>query len=161
MVKHWKFFFFSLYVFWRTSGPFFTIFFLCCPSQRSARGLVPSQMATHQEIVNQLWAGNSVSVPTVGHMAPLPHTATFSNFLNFILTQINQVPSWFLFCNNFRCFPFIIILMLLFVDSYFTVADQCRSFAIGPVCPRSAALSTVSRWAVTRQSAFTALLVTL
>jgi hypothetical protein len=32
-------------------------FLLCCPSQRSARSQVPSQVATHQEIGSQLWAG--------------------------------------------------------------------------------------------------------
>ncbi len=32
-------------------------FLLCCPSQRSARSHVPSQVATHQEIGKQLWAG--------------------------------------------------------------------------------------------------------
>ncbi len=34
-------------------------FFLCCPSQRSARSQVPSQVATHQEMGNQLWAGET------------------------------------------------------------------------------------------------------
>jgi hypothetical protein len=32
-------------------------FLLCCPSQRSAQSQVPSQLATHQEIGNQLWTG--------------------------------------------------------------------------------------------------------
>ncbi len=34
-------------------------FFLCCPSQRSARSQVPSQMATHQEIGSQVCAGET------------------------------------------------------------------------------------------------------
>ncbi len=34
-------------------------FLLCCPSQRSARGQVPSQVATHQEMGNQLLAGET------------------------------------------------------------------------------------------------------
>ncbi len=32
-------------------------FLLCRPSQRSARSQVPSQVATHQKIGSQLWAG--------------------------------------------------------------------------------------------------------
>jgi hypothetical protein len=32
-------------------------FLVCCPSQRSARSQVPSQVATHQEIGSQLWVG--------------------------------------------------------------------------------------------------------
>ncbi len=38
----------SFIIIWRTSGPFFTIFFLCCPSQRSADGQVPSQEMGNQ-----------------------------------------------------------------------------------------------------------------
>jgi hypothetical protein len=34
-------------------------FLLCCPSQRSARSQVPSEVATHQEIGSQLWAGKT------------------------------------------------------------------------------------------------------
>ncbi len=37
----------------------FRNFLLCSPSQRSARSQVPSQVATHQEIASQLWAGET------------------------------------------------------------------------------------------------------
>ncbi len=37
----------------------FRNFLLCCPTQRSARRQVPSQVATHQEIGSQLWAGET------------------------------------------------------------------------------------------------------
>jgi hypothetical protein len=37
----------------------FRNFHLCCPSQRSARSQVPSEVATHQEIGSQLWAGET------------------------------------------------------------------------------------------------------
>jgi hypothetical protein len=52
------FFFFSLYVFCEPEVHFHN-FLLCCPSQRSARSQVPSQVATHQEIGSQLWAGET------------------------------------------------------------------------------------------------------
>ncbi len=35
-------------------------FLLCRPSQRSAPSQVPSQVATHQEIGSQLWAGETL-----------------------------------------------------------------------------------------------------
>ncbi len=34
-------------------------FLLCIPSQRSAHSQVPSQVATHQKIGSQLWAGET------------------------------------------------------------------------------------------------------
>ncbi len=34
-------------------------FLLCRPSQRSALSQVPSQVATHQKIGSQLWAGET------------------------------------------------------------------------------------------------------
>jgi hypothetical protein len=37
----------------------FRNFLLCCPSQMSARRHVPSQVATHQGIGRQLWAGET------------------------------------------------------------------------------------------------------
>jgi hypothetical protein len=37
----------------------FRNFLLCCPSLRSARSQVLSQVATHQEIGSQLWAGET------------------------------------------------------------------------------------------------------
>jgi hypothetical protein len=52
------FFFFSLYVFGEPVVHFRN-FHLCCPSQRSARSQVPSEVATHQEIGSQLWAGET------------------------------------------------------------------------------------------------------
>jgi hypothetical protein len=52
-------YFFSLYVFFANQRSIFHNFFLCCPSQRSARGQVPSQVATHQEMGNQLWGGET------------------------------------------------------------------------------------------------------
>ncbi len=48
--------FFSLYVFGETKVHFRN-FLHCCPSQRSAHSQVPSQVAPHQEIGSQLWAG--------------------------------------------------------------------------------------------------------
>jgi hypothetical protein len=50
---HMIIFFFSLYVFGEPEVHFRN-FLLCCPSQRSARCQVPSQVATHQEIGSQL-----------------------------------------------------------------------------------------------------------
>jgi hypothetical protein len=52
-------FFFSLYVFGEPEVHFRN-FLLCCPSQMSARSQVPSQVATHQEISSQLWAGETL-----------------------------------------------------------------------------------------------------
>ncbi len=57
-VKIWNIFL-SLYVFWQTSSSFFCNLLLCCPSQWSAQSQVPSQVATHQEICSQLWAGET------------------------------------------------------------------------------------------------------
>jgi hypothetical protein len=37
----------------------FRNFLLCCPSERSARSHVPSQVTTHQETGIQLWAGET------------------------------------------------------------------------------------------------------
>ncbi len=51
--------FFSLYMFFGEPAVHFSQFFLCCPSQRSACSQVPSQVATHQEMGNQLWAGET------------------------------------------------------------------------------------------------------
>ncbi len=51
-------FFFSLYVFGEPAVHFLN-FHLCCPLQRSARSQVPSEVATHQEIGSQLWAGET------------------------------------------------------------------------------------------------------
>jgi hypothetical protein len=48
---------FSLYGFGEPEVHFRN-FLLCCPSQRSA-SQVPSQVATHQEIGSQLWAGET------------------------------------------------------------------------------------------------------
>jgi hypothetical protein len=42
--------FFSFICFLENQRSIFHNFFLCCPSQRSARGRVPSQVATHQEM---------------------------------------------------------------------------------------------------------------
>ncbi len=55
---HYLFLFF-LICFWANKRSIFHNFFLCCPSQRSAIGQVPSQVATHQEMGNQLWAGET------------------------------------------------------------------------------------------------------
>jgi hypothetical protein len=44
---------------WPPTVHFFPNCFLCRPSQRSARSQVPSQVATHQEIGSQLWAGET------------------------------------------------------------------------------------------------------
>jgi hypothetical protein len=52
-------FFFFFICFLANQQSIFHNFFLCCPSQRSARGQVPSQVATHQEMGNQLWAGET------------------------------------------------------------------------------------------------------
>jgi hypothetical protein len=49
--------FFFFYIFLANKRFIFHNFLLCCPSQRSARGQVPSQVATHQGMDNQLWAG--------------------------------------------------------------------------------------------------------
>ncbi len=49
--------FFSFYVFGEPVVLFSCNFLLCCPSQRSAHSQVASQVATHQEIGNQLWDG--------------------------------------------------------------------------------------------------------
>ncbi len=54
-----KIFFFFLLCFLANQRSILHNFILCCPSQRSARGQVPSQVATHQEIGSQLWAGES------------------------------------------------------------------------------------------------------
>jgi hypothetical protein len=50
--------FFSLYVFNEPKVHFHN-FFRCCSYQRSARSQVSSQVATHQEIGSQLWAGET------------------------------------------------------------------------------------------------------
>ncbi len=50
--------FFPLYVFGEPEVHFRN-FLLCCPSQRSARSQVPSQVATHQEMSRELWAGET------------------------------------------------------------------------------------------------------
>jgi hypothetical protein len=52
------FFLFSFYVSGEPEVHFHN-FLLCCPSQRSARSQVPSQVATHQENGSQLWAGET------------------------------------------------------------------------------------------------------
>jgi hypothetical protein len=52
--------FFFLYMFLANQWFIFSNFLLCCPSQRSARSQVPSQVATHQEIGSQLWAGETL-----------------------------------------------------------------------------------------------------
>jgi hypothetical protein len=51
-------YFFSFYVFGEPEVHFRN-FLLCCPSHWSARSQVPSQVATHQEIGSQLWAGET------------------------------------------------------------------------------------------------------
>ncbi len=50
--------FFFFVFFWRTRVHFRN-FHLCCPLQRSAHSQVPSEVATHQEIGSQLWAGET------------------------------------------------------------------------------------------------------
>jgi hypothetical protein len=55
-----KFIVFILYMFLAQQRFIFRNFLLCCPSQMSARSQeVPSQVATHQEIGSQLWAGET------------------------------------------------------------------------------------------------------
>jgi hypothetical protein len=49
--------FFFLYMFLANQRFISHNLLLCCPSQRSARSQVPSQVATHQTIGSQLWAG--------------------------------------------------------------------------------------------------------
>jgi hypothetical protein len=51
--------FFFLCMFLVNQRFLFRNFLLCCPSQRSARSHVPFQVATHQEIDRQLWAGET------------------------------------------------------------------------------------------------------
>jgi hypothetical protein len=52
--------FFFLYMFFgEPTVHFFPNFFLYRPSQRSARSQVPSQVAAHQEVGSQLWAGET------------------------------------------------------------------------------------------------------
>ncbi len=51
--------FFFLCTFLVTQRFLFRNFLLCCPSKRSARSHVPSQVTTHQEISRQLWAGET------------------------------------------------------------------------------------------------------
>ncbi len=53
------FFFSFLCMFLVNQWFLFRNFLLCCPSQRSARSHVLSQVATHQEIDRQLWAGGT------------------------------------------------------------------------------------------------------
>ncbi len=55
-----KVFFFFLYMFLANQRFIFHDFLLCRPSQRSAPSQVPSQVATHQEIGSQLWAGETL-----------------------------------------------------------------------------------------------------
>jgi hypothetical protein len=50
---------FFIYMFLVNQRFIFHNFLLYCPSQRSARSQVPSQVATHQEICSQLWAGET------------------------------------------------------------------------------------------------------
>jgi hypothetical protein len=50
---------FFIYMFLANQPLIFPNFLLCCPSKKSARSQVPSQVATHQEIGSQLWAGES------------------------------------------------------------------------------------------------------
>ncbi len=52
-------YFIILYIFFCEPAVHFRHFLLCCPSQRLARSQVPSQVATHQEIGSQLWAGET------------------------------------------------------------------------------------------------------
>jgi hypothetical protein len=69
----------------------FRNFLLCCPSQRSARSHVPSQVATQQEIDRQLWAGGDAGFE--------PGTAgQQSGALSTILTPI--FTSWFWISHN-------------------------------------------------------------
>jgi hypothetical protein len=51
--------FFFLYIFLANQRFIYPNFLLCYPSQRSAHGQVPSQVATHQKMGNQLWAGKT------------------------------------------------------------------------------------------------------
>ncbi len=53
----WKIFF--LYMFLANQQFISYNFLLYRPSQRSARSKVPSQVATHQKIGSQLWAGET------------------------------------------------------------------------------------------------------
>jgi hypothetical protein len=53
-------FFFFLYMFLVNQRFIFHDYLLCRPSQRSAHSQVPSQVATHQEIGSQLWAGETL-----------------------------------------------------------------------------------------------------
>ncbi len=57
LLKDWKIFF-SLYVLGEPAVHFCN-FFLCCPSQRSARSQVPSLGGNPPEISSQLWAGET------------------------------------------------------------------------------------------------------
>ncbi len=52
--------FFFFFICFGESEVHFRNILLCCPSQRSARSQVPSQVATHLEIGSQLWAGDTL-----------------------------------------------------------------------------------------------------
>jgi hypothetical protein len=95
--------FFSLYVFGEPAVHFHN-FLLCCPSLRSAHSQVPSQVATHQEIGSQLWAGETLdsNIRTAGQQSvalPLSHHASrmtvcclVSIMLNILCIRTFHIP---------------------------------------------------------------------
>ncbi len=104
--------FFSSYVF-DEPVVHFHYFLLCCLSQRSARSQVPYQVATHQEIGSQLWAGETPDLKmglqdnslAGDHWATMP--PTYDNYqyghqlynLFVIKEQWNRALDWIYFVN--------------------------------------------------------------
>ncbi len=78
ILRHVQVFFF-LYMFLANQWFNSHNFLLCCPSQRSARSQVPSQVATHQKIGSQLWAGetpdSNPGLQDISQALPLSHHA--------------------------------------------------------------------------------------
>ncbi len=74
---------------------------LCCPSQRSARSQVPSQVATHQTIGSQLWAGETPdSIKKKDKHSQLTNWSGYSLDLglNSILQWLQISKLWWLVC---------------------------------------------------------------
>ncbi len=76
-------FFFSLYVFWRTSGSFFLIFSSVAPHRDQPAAEFHPQVATHLEIGSQLWAGETPDLNPGQQSGALPLSHHASHAMAF------------------------------------------------------------------------------
>ncbi len=103
--------FFFLYMFLANQRFISHNFLLCHPSQRSARSQMPSQVATHQKIGSQLWAGEMLDLnpglknnsqacyhwatipPPLSHHASLASHSKYNIIISTFLSQFHIIRS--------------------------------------------------------------------